>query len=380
MKVRDHTNVNSRSLLRIFILIIILTVLTPEIPGGSGPIASFVLGASHKHHNNNQNDNFISIPSHKKGPSQSKIDPVTTRNIRNSHNLTSKTNTADYASNTGANSSKSNNKFVILTFGDVHKTQFISAKPILDRYGFKGSFFVTCGYVDRSNAIVNDNNVQLSRMSWNDILALQQDGQDIESKGMTHRDLNQLPPKDLDFEIGGSKQCLENHGINPNIFAVVHGDAWNNTTIINMIGKYYGFADNGFTDLIFLHCDGYIAHKQTDCKTYNDSGTLTYANRYSIREESHNAWDVDYLHNDQIIMQKFINQVNSQVTYNNRKGFIDAIPIVAYHSIDNSKGPSSTDIDLFALEMKYLHDNGFKVIPMSDLGYDENTNFMYIKQ
>jgi hypothetical protein len=72
--------------------------------------------------------------------------------------------------------------------------------------------------------------------------------------------------------------------------------------------------------------------------------------------------------------------VNSQAAYNNKKGFINAIPIVAYHSIDDSKGTSSTDIGLFILEMKYLHDNGFKVIPMSDLGYDEKTNFMYIKQ
>jgi hypothetical protein len=29
--------------------------------------------------------------------------------------------------------------------------------------------------------------------------------------------------------------------------------------------------------------------------------------------------------------------------------------------------------------MEYLHDNGFKVIPMSDLRYDERTNYMYIK-
>ena len=93
----------------------------------------------------------------------------------------------------------------------------------MDQYGFKGSFFVTCNFVNDSN----DNNVEkdngkkneMPRMSWSDILALKQDGQDIESKGMTHRDLNQLAPKDLEFEIGGSKQCLENHGINPNIFA-----------------------------------------------------------------------------------------------------------------------------------------------------------------
>jgi len=30
--------------------------------------------------------------------------------------------------------------------------------------------------------------------------------------------------------------------------------------------------------------------------------------------------------------------------------------------------------------MKYLHDNGFKVIPMSDLAYDESTNSMNIRQ
>jgi hypothetical protein len=29
--------------------------------------------------------------------------------------------------------------------------------------------------------------------------------------------------------------------------------------------------------------------------------------------------------------------------------------------------------------MKYLYDNGFTVITMADLGYDENTNQLYIK-
>jgi peptidoglycan/xylan/chitin deacetylase (PgdA/CDA1 family) len=36
----------------------------------------------------------------------------------------------------------SNNKVVILTFGDTHKSQFSTAKPILDKYGFKASFFI----------------------------------------------------------------------------------------------------------------------------------------------------------------------------------------------------------------------------------------------
>jgi peptidoglycan/xylan/chitin deacetylase (PgdA/CDA1 family) len=295
------------------------------------------------------------------------------------------TKTREINSNLHSNTSTtSNGKLVILTFGDTIKNQLTTARPILDKYGFKASFFITCGFVDNSNRneatknINNDNGKH--RMNWNDILQLQQDGQDIESKGMTHRDLNQLAPKDLEYETGGSKQCLENHGINsPNIFAAVHGNAWNNSTVIDMISKYYGFADNGFADLIFLRCDGYVGHKQTDCRTYDDGRKLTYANRYSIREESQNSLDQTYLHNDTVIFQKFKEQVNSQAAYNNRKGFLDAIPIVAYHSIDDSKGRSSTDVNLFASEMKYLHDNGFKIIPMSDLRYDQITNYMYIR-
>jgi len=289
-----------------------------------------------------------------------------------SSNATS-TNETNSSLHSKTSKTTSNSKLVILTFGDTLKNQITAAKPILDQYGFKASFFITCGFA-------GDNNNRKPHMSWNDILQLQQDGQDIESKGMTHRNLNQLAPKDLEFEVGGSKQCLENHGINsPNIFAVVHGNGWNNSTVINMINKYYGFADNGFADLMFLRCDGNVNHMQADCRTYDDSGNLTYANRYSIREESHNSLDQIYLHNDTTIFQKFKEQVNSQSAYNNRKGFVDAIPIFAYHSIDDSKGRSSTDIGLFASEMKYLHDNGFKVIPMSDLRYDQITNYMYIR-
>ena len=76
---------------------------------------------------------------------------------------------------------------------------------------------------------------------------------------------------------------------------------------------------------------------------------------------------------------KFVQEVNSGIRFNNNKGIVDAIPVVAYHIVDNSLDPSSTDLNLFAAKMKYLHDNHFDVIPMSDLGYDQNTNHIYIK-
>ena len=58
---------------------------------------------------------------------------------------------------------------------------------------------------------------------------------------------------------------------------------------------------------------------------------------------------------------------------------INAIPLIAYHSIDDNRGRSITDIGLFESEMKYLHEHGFKVITMNDLGDDEMSNRLYIK-
>lgn len=74
---------------------------------------------------------------------------------------------------------------------------------------------------------------------------------------MTPVDLNNLSAAALNYQIGDSKQCLESHGIiSPNIFAAKYGDVWNNPTVINAISKYYQFADDGFANLMFLHCDG----------------------------------------------------------------------------------------------------------------------------
>lgn len=266
------------------------------------------------------------------------------------------------------------NKLIILTFGDISQTQYTNAKPILDKYGFKGSFFVTCDLV----GTVDDD--KSPRMSWQMIQALHNQGQDMESKAMSHRDLNGLSYKDLEFEISQSKKCLADHGIRATIFAVPFGDAWNNSTIINEISKYYDLADNGFAHLMFLDCSRYEkSPNQTVCKTYNEHGELNPVNRYSIREQSHNSWDQKYNYTDRIIFSKFVDDVNSQTRYNTN-GIINAIPIVAYHAIDNSRKPFSTDTGLFEAEMKYLHDNGFRVITMDKIRYDPNTSHLYVNQ
>ena len=41
-------------------------------------------------------------------------------------------------------------------------------------------------------------------------------------------------------------------------------------------------------------------------------------------------------------------EVNSGINFNDKKGIVDAIPIIAYHIIDNSQDPFSTNVNLFA--------------------------------
>ena len=78
----------------------------------------------------------------------------------------------------GFNSSK----VIILAFDDSPKSQFTLAKPILDKYGFKGNFFTVCTFVDKGSS-----GFDKSRMTWQDIKTLQQQGHDIESHTMIHR-------------------------------------------------------------------------------------------------------------------------------------------------------------------------------------------------
>ena len=278
----------------------------------------------------------------------------------------------------GSNSSK----IIILAFDDSPKSQFTLAKPILDKYGYKGSFFTVCNFVNNGiNRFGNES------MSWQNIKSLQQQGHDIESHTMTHTALHNRSQQDLIYEIGGSKQCLFDHGINTTIFAYPASTGSENATIINIVSKYYDLARSGDAPLAFLHCNGY--KKTNDCIPFKN-GKVKYENRYDIKNWSDRPkaqgtnQDAMPMNNTQMFSQ-FIKEVNLQSSYN-KNGCINAIPIVVYHNFLIDKNymeqpdKSITDIGLFSKELKYLYDNGFLVLKISDLGYNQSTNYIYIKE
>jgi peptidoglycan/xylan/chitin deacetylase (PgdA/CDA1 family) len=258
-------------------------------------------------------------------------------------------------------------KAVVLTFDDGWKNQVTSALPIMDKYGFKATFFIVCNYQDKEG-----------RMTWEDVSNLDKLGHDIQSHTMNHRDLAKLSMKDLEYEVGESKQCLREHGFpNATIIATPLNSGWDNVTVVNMTSKYYDSARSGNGEPMFLNCDKWN-DDQKDCRTYYDNGTLTFANRYSVRAWSHNFYDKKYAHDTNKILEEFVNVVERQTQFNTN-GSLEALPVLIYHKVDDiGKDAGTTTTELFEKEMQYLHDNGFKVLTMADLRYDEGLNRFFV--
>ena len=271
-----------------------------------------------------------------------------------------------------------NTKVVILSFDDNRKGDFTYAKPILDKYGFKATFFIICGKTTDKGA-----------MNWQEIASMQSDGMDIESHTMTHKHLNHLSANALNFEIAGSKQCLASHGYNTTSFAYPYDEGADNVTVVNTVAKYYDLARTGSEPLMFLNCNGFKNHPQTDCKTYLPDGKLTYANRYAIRSLSFDRYEIKDLFNNASIFSDFGQILNSQSNYNKGNGIISlsgignnvggAVPLITFHNVRPVNNvPYTTNVGVFAELMKYLHDNGYKVLDMANLRYDTKSNVFHI--
>ncbi len=299
------------------------------------------------------------------------------RSITNLHGVQSSSSNLYFAPPPPSSTLVNNdiNKVIMIGFDDSYRSQILYAKPILDKYGFKASFFEVCTWIGKTK----------ERQTWQDISALERDGMDIESHTMTHAHLPTLllSPSQLDYEIGGSKQCLANHGINATIFGYPLNLGSNNPKIVNVVAKYYNLARSGSAPLMFLNCTGYPKDIQTDCRTYLESGKLTQVNRYDLKSDSFRHIDSYHNYSPSEEFQKFVQRVISQVRYNTNSK-INAIPIITYHNLTNSMQDynnmaSTITINLFAQQMRYLHDNGFRVLLLNQLNYDPNNKVFVLR-
>jgi peptidoglycan/xylan/chitin deacetylase (PgdA/CDA1 family) len=96
-------------------------------------------------------------------------------------------------------------KTVVLTFDDGYQDFFTDAFPILKQCGFTATVFLA---TDR----IRDESVRVEGadyLTWNEVRELQSDGISFGSHSVTHADLRSLGPEQIDYELGYSKETIE---------------------------------------------------------------------------------------------------------------------------------------------------------------------------
>lgn len=113
-------------------------------------------------------------------------------------------------------------KPVIITFDDGYSDNYHNAFPILQEFGFKGTFFVISEFIDRGRE---------GYMDWGMIEAMARAGQRIESHSRTHPNLTEKDHAGLIWEILGAQETIAAHiGYRPRYFCYPGGD-YNEATI-----------------------------------------------------------------------------------------------------------------------------------------------------
>lgn len=110
---------------------------------------------------------------------------------------------------------------VILTFDDGYIDHYATVFPILQEYGFTGTFFVVSEFADNNRG---------GYLSWEQIIEMANAGMSIESHTKTHSDLRERSYDFLIYEILGSVESIAYHtGIEPRTFAYPIGRYDDNT-------------------------------------------------------------------------------------------------------------------------------------------------------
>lgn len=129
-------------------------------------------------------------------------------------------------------------KPVLLTFDDGYVDNYENALPILAKYSFPATLFMSPGMTD-----------QEGYLNWEQVKKLHDAGWDIQPHGMTHPHLPQLSEEQQAYEIlEARKQIEEKLGTKADVFCYPYGE-YNKTTlkILKEHGFRYAFTiDQGF--------------------------------------------------------------------------------------------------------------------------------------
>lgn len=101
-------------------------------------------------------------------------------------------------------------KYVCLTFDDAYEGLYAHAWPILKEHGFTATVFAVADFVGAGNTWdINWLGLTFRHLGWGQMREMSAAGVEFGSHGASHRDLRHLDDAELDRELRGSKQVLE---------------------------------------------------------------------------------------------------------------------------------------------------------------------------
>jgi peptidoglycan/xylan/chitin deacetylase (PgdA/CDA1 family) len=98
-------------------------------------------------------------------------------------------------------------KTTVVTFDDGYRDFYTDAFSSLRRYGFTASVFLATSRIQSTPARIEG----ADYLTWNEVRELHAEGIDFGSHTVSHPDLRSLGPEEINYELGFSKETIEDH-------------------------------------------------------------------------------------------------------------------------------------------------------------------------
>ncbi|MEQ8787964.1 MAG: polysaccharide deacetylase family protein [Pirellulaceae bacterium] len=223
-------------------------------------------------------------------------------------------------------------KLVVLTFDDSVKSHFTHARPILKRYGFGATFFITEGFDFPTN--------KKDYMTWDEIAQLHKDGFEIGNHTRDHLGITSDKVDQFDEQLAGIEARCKEHGIpKPVSFA------WpGNATAIE------GFEVLRRHGVRFARRGGAPEYPYEKGEGFAYEPHLDHPLLIPSAGDARPDWE----------LEDFVRAVEQA-----RPG---RVAVLQFHGVpDGAHAWVNTPADRFEMYMKYLADNGYRVIALRDL-------------
>ncbi len=126
-------------------------------------------------------------------------------------------------------------KAIAITFDDGYFDFYQYAWPLLKKYGFIATVFLTTNYIGHTKSWNKDLHEELLLMGWPEIIELQKEGVQFGSHSVTHRSLTALSPTEIVNEAAQSRTTLiQTLGMPINIFAYPYGHT--DSVVAHLVG------------------------------------------------------------------------------------------------------------------------------------------------